>query len=85
MKRIIIIISLFLLMAGCAEKSANEALEEEVMEMTGSESVEEFIDRAVEEAMKQVLDGTEKEDALNESRKRKIHEIARQAIEEHRK
>jgi len=36
MKRIIITISLFLLMAGCAEKSANEALEEEVMEMMGS-------------------------------------------------
>ncbi len=62
-------------------EECNEALEEEVVEMMGSESVEKFIDRAVEEAMKQILDGTEKEDTLNESRKRKIHEIARQ---EHR-
>ncbi len=38
-------------MAGWAEKSANEALEEEVVEMMGYESVEKSIDRAVEEAM----------------------------------
>ncbi|HJO55296.1 MAG TPA: hypothetical protein QF423_01340 [Candidatus Scalindua sp.] len=85
MKRIIIIISLFLLMAGCTDNSSNEALEKEVTEMMGPESMEEFIDRTVEEAMKQILSGTEKEDVLSESRKKKIREIARQAIEEHRK
>ena len=85
MKKTIIIISIFLLIAGCTDNSSNEALEKEVSEMMGSESVEEFIDRTVEEAMKQILSGTEKEDVLSESRKRKIQEIARQAIEEHRK
>ena len=53
--------------------------------MMGYESVEEFIDRTIDEVMKQILNGTEKEDVLSESRKRKIQEIARQVIEEHRK
>lgn len=85
MKKTIIMISIFLLMAGCTDNSPNEALEKEVTEMMGSESVEKYIDQAVDEAMKQILSGTEKEDVLSESRKRKIREIARQAIEEHRK
>ena len=85
MKKAIIIISIFLLIAGCMDSSTNEALEKEVTEMMGYESVEEFIDRTIDEAMKQILNGTEKEDVLSESRKRKVQEIARQVIEEHRK
>ena len=85
MKKAIIIISIFLLIAGCTDNSTNEALEKEVTEMMGYESVEEFIDRTVDEAMQQILNGTEKEDVLSESRKRKIQQIARQVIEEYRK
>ena len=85
MKKAIIIISIFLLIDGCTDNSTNEALEKEVTEMMGYESVEEFIDRTIDEVMKQILNGTEKEDVLSESRKRKIQEIARQVIEEHRK
>ncbi|MBT3353938.1 MAG: hypothetical protein HN402_03370 [Candidatus Scalindua sp.] len=84
-KRTLIIISIFLFMIGCTDSSVNESLEKEVTEMMGYESVEEFIDRTVDEAMKKILSGTEKEEVLSESRKRKIREIARQAIEEHKK
>ncbi len=84
MKRTIAIISIFLLMIGCTDNSTKEDMEKDVTEMMGYESVEKFIDRTVEEAIKQILNGTEEEDVLSESRKRKIHEIARQAIEEHR-
>jgi hypothetical protein len=55
MKKAIIIISIFLLIDGCTDNSTNEALEKEVTEMMGYESVEEFIDRTVDEAMKQIL------------------------------
>ena len=85
MKKAIIIISIFLLIAGCTDNSTNEALEKEVTEMMGYESVEEFIDRTIDEVMKQILNGTEKEDVLSKSRTRRIQEVARQVIEEHRK
>lgn len=71
-------------MIGCTDNSVNESLEKEVTEMMGYESVEEFIDLAVDEAMKKILSGTEKGDVSSKSRKKKIQEIARQAIEEHR-
>jgi 20S proteasome alpha/beta subunit len=83
-KKILIIISIFLFMIGCTDNSVNGSLEKEVTEMMGYESVEEFIDRAVDEAMKKILSGTEKGDVSRKSRKKKIQEIARQAIEEHR-
>ena len=55
MKKAIIIISIFLLIAGCTDNSTKEALDKEVTEMMGYESVEEFIDRTIDEAMKQIL------------------------------